>query len=65
MTQAAYWHALCSPAAAGRPMVRSPWCRRMLTEAAKSAETTGFCALFFRFEDGSRLTISEQAEVVA
>lgn len=61
MTEAAFWCGICAPRMRpGITLVRDLWCRRLLSEAADTAEMVGFCRMRWRFSDGSLLIVSDE-----
>lgn len=66
LTEAARWLGFCHarlPAATA--MVDDLWTRRFLEQVAHKSHTTGYCARFYRFLDGSQLTLSHSVEMVS
>lgn len=62
-SHAEYWLDFCRERY-DLPLVRDPVARAMLSEAADYHETTGYCARYYQFKDGSRLSISDVVEMV-
>ena len=64
MSDAQYWNDFCAPHAGGKGIVNSPFCRRIMADAAEKTETTGFNGRVWVFADGSKLIATQMVEMV-
>lgn len=62
-SEAEYWLDVCWEQCGG-PLIHDRAVREILEQAAEWHSMTGYCARFFRFRDGSTLTISDVMEMV-
>lgn len=62
-SEAEYWRDVCHEHC-GTSLIHDSIARAILAHAAAWHSSTGYCARFYRFNDGSALAISEVVEMV-